>query len=210
MKFILQLICIVSPYPWSPRQILPSPSYVICPPPRQNNFQSSSLFLLTPLFWGYLDFQVKISKILNSLDYHPCPSRLAPKMYPYLGPYSSLQNGCWIFLKLLYSTICGENFEIYGVHIPRKCIDLRHFYSCPSPFKTHPQVHHALGRRKLLIPPGSILSKICFPQQQKGVEETIICFIKIQSENMKMIWNITFFIFFMTCNFFKCDGCTVL
>ena len=45
---------------------------------------------------------------------------------------------------------------------------------------------HALGRRKLLIPLGSILSKICFPQQQKGVEETMICFIKIQSENMKM------------------------
>ena len=36
--------------------------------------------------------------------------------------------------------------------------------------------HHALGRRKLLITPDSILSKICFPQQWKGKEETIICF----------------------------------
>ena len=36
--------------------------------------------------------------------------------------------------------------------------------------------HHALCRRKLLITPDSILSKICFPQQRKGVEETIICF----------------------------------
>ena len=44
---------------------------------------------------------------------------------------------------------------------------------------------YALGRRKLLIPPGSILSKICFPQQHKRVEETMICFINIQSENMK-------------------------
>ena len=83
-------------------------------------------------------------------------------------------------LKLLYFTICRKNFQIYGVHIPRKCIDLRHFYSCPSPLKT--SCPHALGRRKLLIPPGSILLKICFPQQQKGVEENIICFIKIQLE----------------------------
>ena len=46
--------------------------------------------------------------------------------------------------------------------------------------------HNALCIRKLLIPSGRILSKICLAQQQKGVEESIICFIKIQSENMKM------------------------
>ena len=39
--------------------------------------------------------------------------------------------------------------------------------------------HHTLDRRKLLIPPDSILSKICFSQQQKGIKETMICFIKI-------------------------------
>ena len=47
--------------------------------------------------------------------------------------------------------------------------------------------HQALGRNKLLFLPSSILSKICFPQQQKVVEETMICFSKTQSENMKMI-----------------------
>ena len=76
-----------------------------------------------------------------------------------------------------------------------------------SPLST---CHHALGRNKLLIPQGSILSKIYFPQQQKVVEEAMICFIKIQSENIKMTWNIRFFIFCMTCNFFKCDVYTVL
>ena len=30
--------------------------------------------------------------------------------------------------------------------------------------------HHALGRRKILIPPGSILLTICFPQQQKRMK----------------------------------------
>ena len=49
-----------------------------------------------------------------------------------------------------------------------------------------------------------------FPQQQKGVEETMIYFIKIQSENMKLIWNIRLLIFCMICNSFKCDGFTVL
>ena len=52
-----------------------------------------------------------------------------------------VQNPCWIFsLKLLYATMCGKNFQIYGVHIPRKCIDSRHFYLYHSPFKTRPQL----------------------------------------------------------------------
>ena len=50
--------------------------------------------------------------------------------------------------------------------------------------------------------------KICFSQQQKEVEKTIIGFIKIQSENMKITWNIRL-IFCMICNFSKCDGFTV-
>ena len=46
-----------------------------------------------------------------------------------------------------------------------------------------------------------------FPSQQKRVDKTMICFIKIQSENMKMTWNI---IFCMIYNFSKCVGFTVL
>ena len=121
-------------------------------------------------------------------------------------------------LKLLYSTMCGKNFQIYGVikKNARKILEnalIRGIFThAPPHSKLAPpnSCHHALGRRKLLIPPGSILSQTCFPQQQKGVEETMICFIKIQSENMKMTWNITLFIFCMICNFFKCDGFPVL
>ena len=36
--------------------------------------------------------------------------------------------------------MCGKSFQIYGVHIPRKCLDSRHFYPCSSPLKTRPQV----------------------------------------------------------------------
>ena len=39
------------------------------------------------------------------------------------------------------------------------------------------------------------------PDSKKGVEETMICFIEIQSENMKMTWHIKFFIFCTICNF---------
>ena len=113
--------------------------------------------------------------------------------------------------------MCGENFQIYGVHIPRKCIDSRRFYSCPSPFKTRP----------LPPPPPNFLSsrprqkesthslrqdsfENLFPPKQKGEDETMICSIKVQSENVKMTLNIRFFVFCMICNFFKYDGFTVL
>ena len=42
----------------------------------------------------------------------------------------------------------------------------------------------------------------------KRVDKTMICFIKIQPENMKMTWNISF-IFRMIYNFCKCGGFTV-
>ena len=38
------------------------------------------------------------------------------------------------------TNLCGKNFQIYGIHIPRKCIESRHFYPCLSQLKTHPQV----------------------------------------------------------------------
>ena len=32
--------------------------------------------------------------------------------------------------------MCGESFQVYGVPTPRKCIESRHFYSCPLALKT--------------------------------------------------------------------------
>ena len=55
----------------------------------------------------------------------------------------------------------------------------------------------------LLMPPFSSQKsrqnflKMCFPQQQKGVEKTVICLVKTQSEILKMTWNIRLFIFCM-------------
>ena len=46
--------------------------------------------------------------------------------------------------------------------------------------------------------------------KKKRVGETLIYFIKIQSEDMKVTWNISLFIFCMICNFSEYDGFTVL
>ena len=44
--------------------------------------------------------------------------------------------------------MCGQNFQISGVHILRKCIKSRNFYSSTSPFKTYPQVLVITPRQK--------------------------------------------------------------
>ena len=52
-----------------------------------------------------------------------------------------------------------------------------------------------------------------FPFQNsetKGVEKIMIWFIKTQSENTKMTWNISLYIVCMICNFLKFDSFTVL
>ena len=83
--------------------------------------------------------------------------------------------------------MCGKHFSIYGVQIPRKCIESMNFYSSviPSlPLKTT----------------GRIFLKICFPQDKMGGGNYDF-FIKIQLKNMKMTWNISLFIFSMICSF---------
>ena len=115
-------------------------------------------------------------------------------------------------LKLIYSTMCGKNFRIYDVHIPKKCIESTHFYSClPLPAQNSPpsSCHYILGRKKYSFP-RQIFFENLFPPRTERSWETFICFIKIESDNMNMTWNIALFIFCMICIFFKCDGFTVL
>ena len=45
--------------------------------------------------------------------------------------------------------MCGKIFSIYGVHIPRKCIESMHFYLC-------------------LSPPLKTPGRICFTQDETG------------------------------------------
>ena len=77
--------------------------------------------------------------------------------------------------------MCGKKFSIYGVHILRKSLNLCFFTHAPAPHS------------KLLVE----FFENLFPQRQKGLEEAMICSVKIQSGNMKMTWNISLFPFGM-------------
>ena len=148
------------------------------------------------------------SKIAKSIYYHTFRSRLASRIHPFISPsgFISLSpKSLFNFLLNLYITPCvGKIFKFMEFTFLENALNLGTQNSTPSS-----SCRHILGRSKILIPPGSVFSKICFSQQQKGEEETMICFIKIQSENMKLTRNIRLFIFCMICNFFKCDGFTV-
>ena len=88
----------------------------------------------------------------------------------------------------------------------------RAIFTYAPPRSKRPQIPviYPIGRRELFIPQESILSKICWPQQQKGVEKNygLICqnLVRKYENDLKHV----FFIFCMIYNFFKCDGFTVL
>ena len=108
--------------------------------------------------------------------------------------------------------MCGKNLRIYDVHIPRKCIKSRNFYSSASPLKTYPTscCHHTIGRGKLLIPTGSIFfQKSVSPTAETGGAKYDLLY-QNSIKKMKMTCYIRLFIFCMICNFFKCHGLTVL
>ena len=98
-----------------------------------------------------------------------------------------------------------RNFQIYGAQFLRKWIESRDLL----PMLLSPTYHTPQAEENYSFP-GSIFSKICFSLQQKGVEETMICFFKIETKIMKIIWNIRLFVIFLICIFFKCDDLTVL
>ena len=156
-----------------------------------------TLFLMFPLFQKYLNSQVRNSKLLNSVVYHSCPSRLASGKDPYFFKLLRVLSLSRMFVECsdLYIPPCvAKRFQFLVVTL-ENALNLSIF--------THAPVTHS----KLLVH----VLKICFPHgQEQGVEETTICFIKIQSEYVKMTWNFTSFIICMTYSYSKCDGLTVL
>ena len=133
------------------------------------------LFLLFPFFRGYLNPQVRINKMVNSIDYHPFPSRLASRIHLFTFLETSLgltfsRMFVEFSFKLVYYTLCPKNFQIHGAHISRKCSESWNFYSWPPPHsKLSPSsYHYILGGRKLLISLGSFFSqKFVSPNNKK-------------------------------------------
>ena len=48
-----------------------------------------TLYLMFHLFQKYLNPEVRTKKIVSSVVYHPCPSRLASRIHPFLFPSTS-------------------------------------------------------------------------------------------------------------------------
>ena len=146
---------------------------------------STHLFLMLSLFQKYLNYQVRTNKMVNSIVYHPCPPRLASKIHPFIF-FKLLRVLSFSRMLVKFSltcifTMCGKIFKVVVFAFLANALNLGIFTHAPVPhWKLQAEFFENL-----------------FPQQQKGVEKTVICFIKIQSGNMKM----TLFIFCMICNF---------
>ena len=142
-----------------------------------------------PPFQKHLNPQVRTNKMVNNVVYHPCLSRLASSIHLSfffkLRRVLSLQNACWIFSSLYIPPCIGKNFQIMVFTLRENALNR---------FLLIPQFPTQNSRQKFL--------KICFSQDERG-GETMICFIKIKLEIMKMTWNIGLFILCMIYDFFK-------
>ena len=106
------------------------------------------------------------------------------------------------FLSNLYISLCvGNIFKFIVFTFLENALNLIILVMLPFPTQnSRSSYHQTLGRGKLLIPPGSISSQIFFPQQQKRVKKTMVCSIRIQSETIKMTWNVSLFVFCLIFN----------
>ena len=154
-----------------------------------------------PLFQKYLNTQVRTNKLVDSVVYHLCPSILASGIHPYffklLRVLSLSRMLVQFSVTCVFHHVWGKMFNLWCSQFTIE----NEFNLC---IFTHVPVLHSKLQVQFfenLFPPRA---------KNKEVEETMICFIKIQSENMKITCNISLSIFCMICNFPKCDGFTVL
>ena len=116
--------------------------------------------------------------MVNSLDYHPCSSRLTSRIH--LSYFCKLRSALSLFKMLVefslifYIPPCVGNISNLWSSSSYKMHWFEVFLLIPLPTQNSPPIscHQALGRRILLILSGSIVSKTCFPEQQKGVKKT--------------------------------------
>ena len=75
-----------------------------------------TIFLIFPHFQKYLNPQFRTKKLVNSVFYHPCSSRLASQGYTFLYSFKLLRvlhlhNACWIFSDLYIPTCMVKIFQ---------------------------------------------------------------------------------------------------
>ena len=121
-------------------------------------------------------------------------------------PGQDQQNGkrTWYHLTLLSFKI---DLKEILFHIPKffmlrilknvlasQKIESRHFYLCQPSQNSPVSHHHFLGRRKLLILPRQLFSKICFPNEQNEGDYDFLWFSKF---DQKIRWLVTGFFYFI-------------
>ena len=146
------------------------------------------LFLMFLHFQKYLSPQVRTKKLINSVFLPPLFFKISLRdKYIHLN-FSLNSLGFYLSRMLIeFSLTCISQ------HVWEKIFNL---------WCSHSQRIIESRYAFLLMPQSSTQNswlnflKICFPKTE-GVEEAMICCIKIQSENMKMTWNISLFPFGM-------------
>ena len=106
--------------------------------------------------------------------------------------FISFQNFCWIFSNLYIPSYVEKIFTFYGIHIPTKCIESIHFYSCPSSW---------------LKTLGKIFINL-FLQRKKVWRKLWFAFSKFNQKIWRWLGALGYS-YCMICNFSKCDGLTV-
>ena len=141
-----------------------------------------------PLVQKYLIPHVRTNKLVNIVVYHLCRSILTSGIQSYFFKLLRVLSLSRILVQFSLTFIFHHVWEkIFMVLTLENELNLCIFTQTPVPHS------------KLQVE----FFENLFPSRakNKGVEETMICFIKIQSENMKMTWNISLFICYMIYNF---------
>ena len=108
-----------------------------------------------PFFWGYLNSQVRTNKMVNCLVYHPCPSRLAPRIHPFIFLWTPLSLSRMLvafFVKLLYSTTCGKIFKFMELTFLENALIQGIFTHVPLHSKLAPKFLSSRPRQKEITP----------------------------------------------------------
>ena len=127
--------------------------------------------------------------MVNSLDYHPCPSRLVG------------------FLSNFYIPPCvGKIFKFMEFTFLENILIRDIFTHVPPHSKLVSKFLLSRPRQKEIThsPRQHFFKNLFPPKAERKLERGNYDLLYQNSvKNMKMIWNIRFFIFCMTCNFFK-------
>ena len=91
-----------------------------------------------PHFQKYLNPQVRTNKLVNSVFYHPCPSRLASVIHPFIflwtpSSFISPENAYLIFSDLYIPTCVGKIFQFMMLTFLENVLNLCILTHAPVP-----------------------------------------------------------------------------